>query len=344
MVDSAWQIRSYAALPDEEISLVTAAEATLSRSDSGRIYWDNPSPASYVRGAAYDANRRLITSSQRRGGVRADMVVSVNPLAITPQERRQADTALEGRWLYAGSWMHGFGHFLVETLPALWPLLDGAEGFNGIAAHRFNSPRLFDWQFALARLIADMPVHVVMDNPATVEELVVPGRPYHYQQAAHHIAGKVWDAVSAAAAPDNDTSGEPVYLSRSRFEAENMKSGVKTGREFLNSEEVDELFSSRGFKVVYPETLSVIEQVRLARAAPILAGKSGSALHLSAFSKRGARVIELGDSRTRDRMVNTQQAISAVKEQEAAMIPYVVDSEGGVDLAAASARLDLLGI
>lgn len=344
MSHNAWQVRSYTAVPDEDICLVTAKGATLSRSDSGRIFWDKPGPRSYVRGAAYNQKRLLMPTSQRRGGVNSDVVVSVNPPAISERERAEADTALEGKWLYAGSWMHAFGHFLVETLPALWPLVDTGEAFDGIAAHRFNSSKVFDWQFELVRLLTDAPVHVVMEAPATVEELAVPGRPYHYQQAIHSAAGKVWDRVSEAAAPGDDADGDPVYLSRSQFEKANMAKGIKTGREYLNGEKVDEVFANRGFRVAYPETLSVMEQIRLARSAPILAGPGGSGLHLSVFAKTGARVIELGDTRTKDKMVNTQQAISAAKQQETAMVPYAADDDGAIDLGALKDRLGELGV
>lgn len=52
-----------------------------------------------------------------------------------------------------------------------------------------------------------------------------------------------------------------------------------------------------------PEDLSVLDQVRLGRFAPIIAGQGGSALHLSVSSKRGARVLKLGgpDQRPNDR-------------------------------------------
>ena len=281
-------------------------------------------------------------TSQRRGGINSDYVLTVNPLAITLKERAEADTALTGKWLYAGSWMHAFGHFLVETLPALWPLVDGDETFDGIAAHRFNSARTHDWQFELVRSLTDAPVHVVVDAPATVEELSVPGRAYHYQQAVHPAAAKVWDLISSNAAPTGDPDGDPVYLSRSEFEKANMAKGIISGREYANAEKVDELFANNGFRVVYPETLSVVEQIRLARSAPLLAGPGGSALHLSVFAKSGARVIELGDARTKGHMVNTQQAISAAKQQEAAMIPYLADESGAVDLGAIKDHLGAL--
>lgn len=341
-----WAIRKYREIPDSDFTSEVVRGAFLSRVESGRVYWPAPNPArGFLRGAAYDHRGFLIDISQRQGGAAGDMIISTNPPVLMPREKAEArDNALPGRWLYAGNWMHAFGHFLVETIPTLWPLLDSKELFDGVAAHRFNSMKTHDWQFELVRLLTDEPVRVVMDIPVMVEELVVPTRAYHYQQAFHPAAAEVWDRLSENAASVDDPDGEPVYLSRSRFEKANMAKGIKTGREYANSEEVDGLFASRGFRVVYPETLSVMEQIRLARSAPLLAGPGGSALHLAAFAKPGARVLELGDIRTKGQMVNTQQAISAAKRQEAAMIPYFGDEAGALDLCEVRDRLAVLGV
>jgi capsular polysaccharide biosynthesis protein len=49
--------------------------------------------------------------------------------------------------------------------------------------------------------------------------------------------------------------------------------------------------------VVHPETLPITEQIELVRGARVLAGLSGSALHLSAFAEPGTQVLTVGDRR-----------------------------------------------
>lgn len=338
-ISPGWAVRTFAEMPAGSVTQTVVQGATLSTAESGSIYWDKPAPRSFIRGAVYDSSGKLHTESQRMGGTNADLVISVNPPVLDQRELVTAAGApLDGHWLYAGSWMHGFGHFLVETLPTLWPMFEDGAEFDGICAHRFNSARLHNWQFEIMRLITDLPVRVITGAPAKVEKLTVPSRPYHYQRAISPLAGRAWASIAERI---GGNLGAPVYMSRTKF---NAGLTSKTGREYTNSEEVDDLFRSRGFEVLFPETMSATEQIRAAHAAPVLAGQAGSALHLSAFMKPGGRLLEVGDARSGDKMIGTQQAISAVRSQPVAQVPFLGDQHGNFNLTHLSDSLDALEI
>jgi capsular polysaccharide biosynthesis protein len=343
LLSSEWKVCVFPELPATEVVTETVRGAFLSRAESGAIHWTNPWPREYVRGAVYDGEGRLVPASQRLGGMNRDTVVTVNPPRLRRRERWAAHARrFRGRWLYAGNWMHGFGHFLVETLPTLWAIADRPEQVRGIAAHRFNSGKTHAWQFELVRLLTTAPVELIDGRPARVAELLVPTRPYQYQRAISPVATRVWDAMAERArAGAEPAAGTPLFLSRSRYD-DRGAGRAATGREYHNRQAVDEVFADRGFQVVHPETLPVAEQIRLVWAAPVLAGQAGSALHLSAFARRGTRVLELGDTRTGAKIVGTQAAISAVKAQPTAHVPFVSDGEGGMDLAHLRRRLDAL--
>jgi hypothetical protein len=347
-----WRRCTYPLIPDDEIGTVEVPGAVLSRPDSGAIYWDVPRPRSYVRGAVYDSASRLVERSQRLGGHRGDLVLTVNPRHLPASEVRQAaQGGLTGRWLYAGHWMHGFGHFLIETLPTLWPLLTpGQAPVDGVVAHRFTSSAVHRWQRELADLLlAGRPVEVVTDGPRAVERLVVADRPYRYQVSISARAATVWEAVAERAGGRSAAGGDPVFLSRSRFQQDPGRARITGDRHLDNAADLDRVFAARGFRVVFPETLPVLEQVRLARDAPVLAGVSGSALHLSAFQRDG-RVVEIGDPRSRSTMLETQRAIAAVTQRPAAHIPYReagehrLDRDHVLDLDHVAACLDRLGL
>lgn len=335
-----WAARQYPELPAESITKRTFENAYLSASDSGHIYWDNPTPRGYVRGAVHESNGRLVAESQRKGGMGGDMVISTNPAALSKREKDEAaDNHINGHWLYAGTWMYGFGHFLIETLPALWPLLEQDAKFDGIAAHRFNFNQVHQWQNDIVELIFPGPIHVVREGPATVDKITVPVRPSQYQDHISPVAAQVWDAIAEKAGRGPSQS---VFLSRTQFEAKQPTS--TRGRGYANSEAVDDLFRSHGFRVISPETMNVLEQIEAVSGADCIAGQGGSALHLSVFAKPGAKVVELGDSRTRENLVNTQRAISFAKRQPTAHIPYVEDAGKHFDLSHIEKHLVSLGL
>jgi hypothetical protein len=341
-----WSRQGFPLIPDATLDERWLDNATVSRADSGSISWDVPAPRSYVRGAVYTGDGDIVDSSQRSGGTGGDLVLTVNPRHLTAEELKEAaDHPVHGSWLYAGTWMHGFGHFIVETLPTLWPLLRDDEEISavrGLVAHRFTSRRRHAWQEALVRpLIGDREIHVVDTTPAIYERLLVPARPYLYESAISRRAADVWDCVARRIVPPRTSHAPRVFLSRTRFVDSLPTNAPARARAYANADTVDELFRQRGFVIVYPEDLTVAEQVALVRDAEIVAGPSGSALHLAAFMRSG-RVIELGDRRTATNLVATQRAIAAVKDQLIVHIPFVEGGAEGVDIDYLSGALDAL--
>lgn len=72
----------------------------------------------------------------------------------------------------------------------------------------------------------------------------------------------------------------------------NFKSG-EGARLVSNEDELEKLFASKGFSIVYPEKMGFIEQIRLVNSCQWIAGLEGSAMHLNAFMKEGGNVITI---------------------------------------------------
>ena len=341
-----WSHQEFPLIPNADLDARWVDGAIVSRADSGSINWNVRAPRSYVRGAVYTDQGEIVDASQRSGGTGGDLVATVNPRHLTAEEVKEAaGHRLHGPWLYAGSWMHGFGHFIVETLPTLWPLLadDQQAGVaQGIVAHRFTSRRRHDWQEEMVRpLIGDREIHVVDATPASYERLLVSPRPYRYEAAISPRAAEVWDEIASRITPESDSHPSHVFLSRARFVDSLPKDAPARARAYSNAGVVDDFFRQRGFTVVYPEELTVADQIALVRDAEIVAGPSGSALHLAAFMRSG-RVIELGDSRSASDLLITQRAIAAVKKQLIVHIPFAANGAENMDLDYLSAAVEAL--
>jgi capsular polysaccharide biosynthesis protein len=118
---------------------------------------------------------------------------------------------------------------------------------------------------------------------------------------------------------------ERVYLSRSRYNAAALAAGRPTRSEPERDARLDETFAKHGFEVVFPEELPVLDQVRAVVAADVVAGATGSSLHLSVFAPPGARVIEVADRRTPAMALPAQRVLDSVCGQTSALIPYALD-------------------
>ena len=84
------------------------------------------------------------------------------------------------------------------------------------------------------------------------------------------------------------TSPEKIYVSRAL-------SGITRTmyRHMTNEAEVEEVFKSKGFEVVYPETLSFSAQISKFRSAKYIAGPSGSGMFNSIFAPAGCRILDI---------------------------------------------------
>lgn len=243
-------------------------------------------------GAVYDRAGRLIGSSQRaRPGPRWRS----NPEQLTDLESRTAHDVLHfpGRTFFGGHLGHVFGHVLLETLARFWRDLDYA-GYDHVVLYPIGEPARAVVLPALTLRVLELVgvpserVHVVQHRPVRFDHLDVGASPIRLVKAVDPrmlaVFDRIADAVERSVVVPETTR---VYLSRSR---------LSDGRRATNEPAIEAMMTARGFVVVHPQELPLVEQIALARRAEIIAGCDGSALHLAAFARPGTRLLAL-DSR-----------------------------------------------
>lgn len=285
----------------------------------------------WITGAVYDAEGHLVPQSQpvRVGGgldAAPRTPIPVDPLQIGVASK--AADELAGSWVFVGHWHGAFGHFLIETLPNLWPgEAADADGILGIRPYSKHTPvvgggglveqpvrKAFRDDLMELAGFGDRPVMMSRHKHVRVERLLVPERPVVLTGYVRPEALRVWRRVADAL--DGRPTTRKVFLSRTRYNASQDYSGLGSDlgarrTDAAWDERLDRAFAAAGFAVVFPEELTTREQIALVRGAEIIAGSSGTALHLSCFAPPGTKVLEIGDLRTRDRGFPTQRAIDA---------------------------------
>lgn len=282
-------------------------------------------------GAVYDSAGRLAAGSQRapdryRAG---DPEALGEALAGRPVERRLP------RALYLGHAFTHFGHFLLETISALcWvrevdadlPLL--FHPFDESGENVFTQRR---HGVECLKLLGIPPDRVVMAaSDLAVDELLMPPRPYDIQRGPRYDFRSVYRALrdgaeGAAAGP----AATRVYLSRSR-----LKRRLRS--RLANEAAIERRMAWRGFAVLHPERMSFADQIRAVASADVVAGVDGSALHLSAFMRPGARMLVMETSRRR-----TVLALNALMEVETILLPVNKRASRNQSPVIDPARLDI---
>lgn len=257
-----------------------------------------------MRGAVYDARGKLVAESQRK-------VPKISPVQTSNPDRVKSDDVnikVGGSWLYAGYWNNHYGHFITECLTRFY--LDPA-GYDGVICH----PNRIDvevkpWQrFLLARLGWDAPV-LLTRTGCRVDKLTVTEPQVIIETQASSLAVDVWSRVAYPPNPYRN-----VFVSRSQLNSRQV-------REPDNDSLLDDVMRELGFEVFFPEKLSIQEQLQLMSEAKILVGSSGSALHSSAFMSKYGTVIEIGDMRSRNRPLPTQDIIDKSIGRRSHFVPF----------------------
>ncbi len=201
--------------------------------------------------------------------------------------------------------MSHFGHLLTECAAYLGPLLEhpaGLDGIGGPGAVLVLSPRFAQSSASVAELLGVPWGRVTstasLATPVKCIQAVVPlpsmmnrhslSRQHfrHVRKLLEHLHG-CGDQLAVLGSKIDQ--GEKLYLSRSQMPS--------TARHTIAEEELEANLVELGWRIVFPEQLSISRQLDCLAAARTVAGCLGSALHLlMAFGESvgNRRVITLG--------------------------------------------------
>ncbi|MGN6576533.1 MAG: glycosyltransferase family 61 protein [Nocardioides sp.] len=201
----------------------------------------------------------------------------------------EAVPTLEGTYFYLDNENRGhFGHALTEQLALLWALPLAREHAGPVKAvmgvNRRRELQPFELElFGAAGLAAEDLV--LLEGPARVERLLAATPMFSMPQYVHPGIAEVWqrtgDALAARAT--TDPQDDRIFVSRRLAK-----------RSCRNAAEVEDLFVRHGFTLVYPEDLSLPDQVAMFRRARVVAGFAGSGLFNICFSPDPTTVIQIG--------------------------------------------------
>lgn len=206
-------------------------------------------------------------------------------------DREQPLIALKGKFIFCGWLIPHYGHFLMETLSRLWCLNELNSSEFTFVFNYYNDGNCFleekEWAKELLLSFGVTPEKIIFaDGNYQVDRLYVPSQSMVLHSSVNCKAqAYIWDTINSHLYRSGEDTPKKIYLSRSKL--------VRDKRKMLNELEVESVFQEAGFAIIYPESMSLSEQVTLMANADVVAGPSGSALHNAAFMKADALVISL---------------------------------------------------
>ena len=263
----------------------------------------------YTRGCLYDVDGARVDLSVRVGGVGGDQTLSIDPAVLPPEQR--GGTWLTGRTLYLGPFMNHYGHFITESLSRYWR--QEAAAFDHFVAYPFihnnGAIQIEEFHRYLAGLLG-VPIDrmAVLRSQTVFDEIVVPEQLWTYNTHVNVRMREIYGRLGARHAGQQPVGR--LFLSRT------------SSPRLANAREVEDIFASFGFRVIYPERIAIEPQLSLYANCAILAGLSGSAMHNCLFARPGLLTIEVGDSRSRRHPVMMQRIANELAQVDARFIPF----------------------
>lgn len=236
----------------------------------------------------FDSDRNLIDAAALKIGAGIGLVGQCSTMPYSAESSWDFRTG--ENYIYGGSINAHFGHFICSSLSRLWWLAANQDTVSKRII--FHSPSDFSTVMVhdfIATCFKGLGISesnsVVITRPTKFERLVVPGPSLEeqsfvhgdYRRVCHKIGRPFWDVSTKR------TSYPPAYISKSK-----LTHGINR----VNNESIiEEIMSSRGAEIIYPERLSFSEQVRLFSQNRVIVGMAGSAFHTSIFAPPNSKII-----------------------------------------------------
>ena len=199
---------------------------------------------------------------------------------------------IAGDTIFLGWLIPHYGHFLMESISRLWVLGELKSKNYKFLFNFYNDGDSFlekkEWAVQLLLSFGvDSEQIIFSSKNYQFERLYIPSQSMILHSNVNSKAQSfIWNKIKHHLIDKNNlTSVKKVYLSRSKL--------LRDKRKLINELDVENAFKKFGFDIIYPETLSLSQQVTLFSTVDVLAGPSGSALHNAAFLKNNAVVISL---------------------------------------------------
>ncbi|WP_454811536.1 glycosyltransferase family 61 protein [Labrys neptuniae] len=183
-----------------------------------------------------------------------------------------------------------YGHFLFETLPRLWSVAQhGLGGRKVLVQAQWPMDQWINHHFVqvfLSALGIQRSDIIQCTRPEIYHdvEIALPclrQNAWVYPQATQELFTRIGSNILGDA-PRNANS-TPVYISKTKLT--HKISGI------VNEIEIENILKEKGVDIVYPETMSIKDQLLLFRDREVILGTVGSAFHSAGFAQSQARQI-----------------------------------------------------
>lgn len=274
-----------------------------------------------LNGALYDRNGHIVYESIRKGGIYGDNVISIAPIIIDPNTK--VSETLEGKSAYLGNLYSHYGHFITEGLSRFHAFRD-LNKYD----HILFSPYVFDYpktqlrpyhKFFFDELGIEQSKMRVLYDTVRLEEITVFKQLWTLNDSVDPMISSLYEYLRWKES-NTEISGKRFFCSR------------KKPDRISNQSQVEEIFKANGFNIVFPEDISVEEQMAIYKGDNLVVSSSGSTVHNILFGRPTSRFVEIGDQRSSESPHIMQEMVNSLAVANYQFVPFSTQDGKNWDL------------
>lgn len=169
-----------------------------------------------------------------------------------------------------GGYLRGhYGHFLIDEISRFWWIIEHKEWLDRKVVICINGEKLPSFYYETFQLMGISNICIVTEN-TILKEVLVPEFSYVPEHYICDLYQKTfWEIMKQV--PD-EKECEKIYLSRRHFARKHHS--IEMGERV-----VEDIYKKNGYKIIYPEELSMTEQLSYYKSCKVLVSTNGSLAH-----------------------------------------------------------------
>ena len=206
--------------------------------------------------------------------------------------------------VYIGGVMPHFGHFLLEHFCRMYAMLGNDMHDKYVVFANYKGVAVPQFMYNMVEMVGVPREHIIIiDKTTRFRNVYVPTQSFDMFRYTSPEYGKVFDYIVNNIDNGVGRYSKKLYISRAKMGT----------RRTLGEEKIQNIFKRNGFKIIYPETMSLRDQAAIVGHCNILAGCAGTGLHLALFMPRGGTVIQIKRNRKNKDSAGTQTLINKTR-------------------------------
>lgn len=256
----------------------------------------------------FDENFRFVKSSAQ---------VRKNNGNFYPKFNHENIPYIDADAVFVGNVYNQFGHFLLEHMNRAYAALDKKyKDMKYVLINNKSVNPVPEYMFTLLELLGVKRENIIiLEQTTRFRNVYVPDQGFNLPVYSSKNFGDTFGEIAKNTTMASEKF-DKIYVSRAKLKS----------RKTYGEEKVQKIFERNGFKIIYPETLPLQEQIACIKNCKVLAGCAGTALHMALFMKEGGIVIQLKRNTVKKDNASTQYLINETKKLNSVFINASVET------------------